>query len=230
MWNWISENIEKIEPDNIRDIKRYYLYKIRKLNESIDNYCFCCEYDSNAMTCFDDACFNCPLIWGDIDSECSNVDSLHDIFIKNVKSKNYNAASNIAKQIANLPERKNAIFKLTKEQAIEEHRKMWNWIADNVENMQVTKVDYIKKYYMKVIRRIRVNIERDCFCCEYAKQQSPLQENICDYCPLDCNSKENNHIISEDLFDYFYSKCVSTGRYIQASNIARQIANLPERK
>lgn len=70
---------------------------------------------------------------------------------------------------------------LTREQAIAEHRKMWNWIADQIERGKAT-IDIweSKRVYMQ-INRIEP-ILNDCFLCEYTKRNR--QENICDFCPL----------------------------------------------
>jgi len=106
MWNWIADNIEKIKPNGNKDIKEYYLYKIRKLDESIDNYCFCCEYSSIYETSMIKlVCDHCPIEW---DGECRNCLSslLYNNFTMAICNNKYDIASTMAKQIANLPEKK----------------------------------------------------------------------------------------------------------------------------
>lgn len=67
---------------------------------------------------------------------------------------------------------------LTKEQAIEEHRKMWRWIAIETQKRQipVKKEEYLKKYFPDE------SIIKNCFCCEY----DGFSE--CAYCPIYWNS------------------------------------------
>ena len=119
-------------------------------------------------------------------------------------------------------------MKLTKEKAIEEHRKMWNWIADQLENGVTEEIWTLKKRYCK---ENELSLMHDCFCCEY-------NDNFrkCDDCPLlwgaeeyqdttfcvpeyDDNGvswwKANSHSMNEE--------------YAEAAKISRQIANLPEK-
>ena len=76
-------------------------------------------------------------------------------------------------------------MKLTREQAIAEHRKMWLWISrqimkDYVANEKVKiiyfyKCDYLNKVYPNEM------ITSKCFCCEYVRQTSKNR-----YCYKDC--------------------------------------------
>ena len=52
---------------------------------------------------------------------------------------------------------------LTREQAIAEHRKMWNWIADNLESMKMS-VYTLKQMYCN---ENEWNLLHNCFLCDY---------------------------------------------------------------
>lgn len=120
-------------------------------------------------------------------------------------------------------------MQLTREEAIANHRKMWNWIADETERREncATKSDYFKILFDLPIPR------DECYCCEYAHDIA--LHSICSVCPL--------------LWGSNFSTCVfdgssenKTGLYVQwlracekkdwqkSAHLARVIANLPERK
>lgn len=130
-------------------------------------------------------------------------------------------------------------MQLTKEQAIQEHRKMWNWIADQYENKtdileQCNGIESIKEYYVKQYFP-KEEIDFDCFCCDYDAHH----DNWCNSCPIEWGSNlhlnmcfdktsaelnlygELYHMTSGDFYKTDLSECVRK---------ARQIANLPERK
>jgi len=58
--------------------------------------------------------------------------------------------------------------KLTKEQAIAEHRKMWRWIAKETKKQQriIGKEEYLERYFPEDY------IYNGCFCCEYGRQRA----------------------------------------------------------
>lgn len=130
-------------------------------------------------------------------------------------------------------------MQLTKEQAIIEHRKMWNWIADQYENntdilercygIESIKEHYITQYFPKE------KIECDCFSCEYDRQYG----GFCDSCPIEWSSKLNLN----KCFDKTFTELNLYGELYHMTHanfcrsdlqklacMARQIANLPERK
>ena len=125
-------------------------------------------------------------------------------------------------------------MQLTREQAIEEHRKMWNWIADQHENGELSadlKAKYIEVFFPGE------SILHHCFCCEYSR----LSDNLfsCDSCPF--NWGENLGINSHMCIDKYYEDdaCglyslwldeVVYGNPINAKILAREIADLPERE
>lgn len=130
-------------------------------------------------------------------------------------------------------------MQLTKEQAVQKHRKMWNWIADQYENKtdvfsQCGCIQEIKHRYIELY--IKEDVRCDCFCCEYSYNQ-----NLgCDECPINWNSisndsmcmyKDNNdqrHLYG--VIQYKWFKTMTVEDRLKCAQIARQIANLPERK
>ena len=123
-----------------------------------------------------------------------------------------------------------------KKDAIDEHRKMWNWIANISEKEQrfATKEEYIKeKGYEKF------HIKANCFCCAY---NSSFNADDCLHCPLIwyerqvkekddtcfCMSEFSPFIIYFNALGYNLSssfKKVTIEEYVEA---ARKIANLKE--
>ena len=116
-------------------------------------------------------------------------------------------------------------MQLTREQALNEHRKMWNWIADETKKRgyKVSKEEYLyKKCGFDEI------IYNDCFCCEYALFASLKEEKpICSVCPIDWGTyKKGKHIT---CLSSLYGKWYDTEDPIEAAQFARQIASLPRR-
>ena len=83
-------------------------------------------------------------------------------------------------------------MELTREQAIEEHRKMWKWISrqimkDYKETHSIKKIIIYKKIYLENNFKNEY-IVCDCFCCQYAKNKSILQRCTSN-CPLYWNDE-----------------------------------------
>lgn len=135
---------------------------------------------------------------------------------------------------------------LTKEEAIAHHRKMWNWIADRLEehhpgcNVYMYKEKYMEENFPNI------DITNNCFCCHYAVQENDGDDftNYCISCPLvwgteantnDFFCEQGNHDIIEalSLFNYglwnYAQRLTENHCYDEAAKVARQIANLPER-
>ena len=117
---------------------------------------------------------------------------------------------------------------LTKEKAIKEHRAMWLWIADRLENGYTKEVADLKAEYIEQMG-LKGQIFNDCFCCEYA-------EGDCLECPVVWGSEgsarsffcERDEVCSCAWSNaQYYSRL---GAYKKAAEIARQIANLPEKE
>lgn len=112
---------------------------------------------------------------------------------------------------------------LTREQAIAEHRKMWNWIADEIKkNKTVLNIREEKKKYLISTCSDFLPFEF-CFLCEYVIEKG----YNCEKCPVyidgeivDFNNKCLNGLYNEVKI------CVS---WQEQATLARKIANLPER-
>ena len=113
-------------------------------------------------------------------------------------------------------------MKLTKSEAIANHRKMWNWIADETlkRKCKVRKREYFETHGLTDVPR---NV---CYCCEYSCDES------CSDCPIEwggeygtCESKDNKGD-RKGLYTLWYDEY----DYIKAAELARQIAELPERE
>lgn len=107
-------------------------------------------------------------------------------------------------------------MKLTKQQAIVGHRKMWNWIADEIEKRKhICKIINLKMIYC---HENVLNLQNHCFCCEYTDSI----DNACDSCILDWGITGDCALL--------YGKVVHATSWKEQVKLARQIANLPERK
>lgn len=110
---------------------------------------------------------------------------------------------------------------MTKQQAIEEHRKMWNWIADNTLELGV-KVP--KSLYFKANLYPAFDIPKNlCFCCEYAYEVE-YEGLSCHICPIQW---ENDFCLCCGSAFFKWSNEMN---YKKAAKLARKIANLPERE
>lgn len=125
-------------------------------------------------------------------------------------------------------------MKLTKEQAIREHRKMWNWLAEHP--------DKCKSDYLELNNFGHIN--NDCFLCEYSNQNNGR------FCDKDCilhwgntngcceegnilglyevyNSLRNDLCCMDK--DSEWSEDIIKALYLTVSCTARTISELPER-
>ena len=123
---------------------------------------------------------------------------------------------------------------LTKQEAVENHRKMWNWITEETLERKsiVGRFDYF--------REMGIGLGEDrpfllSYCCEYDNQRKlEVGYRICAHCPLDWGSKvdscmcmdkyeidDNNGLLQKWIKEKDYKKC---------AELAREIANLEERK
>lgn len=139
-------------------------------------------------------------------------------------------------------------MKLTREQAITEHRKMWLWISrqimkDYVKNRMVRTIySYKSNYLNKVYPNERV--EARCFCCEYTKQVGDYSGANCRiHCPLYWNDK-HTALTCDDFIEHGYYNVItdivsySVEGYAfvtleeakKAARIAYKIAMLDEKK
>lgn len=127
--------------------------------------------------------------------------------------------------------------------AIENHRKMWNWIADAYESGVVSSVRQLKLTYLNMTGN--KNILGDCFLCDYAGS-NPVDSNYahdCSKCLLDWGTPSNSSVTEGFCVDrlYYGDEEGLYGQLVvltyskeedfceEASHIARKIANLPVR-
>lgn len=127
-------------------------------------------------------------------------------------------------------------MELTKKQAIEEHRKMWNWIADAIKNKKdwpivVSDCDWIslivdlKRHYLLNYEGQKYkDIHACCFCCEYA-------DNTSNDCPV-MWSGSTGYCCDEygEYIELISLRGYSDENRRKAYILALKIANLPERE
>ena len=120
-------------------------------------------------------------------------------------------------------------MRLTKEQAILEHRKMWNWIADESEKR---KLIIKKRDYFEFIEALSPPLF-DCYCCEYNSLQNDANGIInCEKCPIDWGSTRNSFMCEDLHIDGnrggLYAQWRTCSDVETAVRLAREIANLPK--
>ena len=131
-------------------------------------------------------------------------------------------------------------MKLTKKRAIEEHRKMWNWIAEQYENetdilLELHDIDRLKDYYIQLhLNELSdLKMEGNCFCCAYDR----LYNGDCSHCPLNWGSNDWNVACMRmgdeaglfETIDILTHEKSSKEALEFCGKIARKIANLSER-
>lgn len=133
-------------------------------------------------------------------------------------------------------------MELTKQKAIEEHRKMWNWIADQYERNRNSESRVLKREYIKQYTDIE-HISCNCFLCDYAFDVMTIEQfgmfknsvERCKYCPVTWVSKEvDEHVIKLrycpcENEDSPYHRIKRVIKLKEKSKLAREIANLSER-
>lgn len=125
--------------------------------------------------------------------------------------------------------------RLTKQKAIELHRDMWNWIAEQYENDSTEEAYDLKTQYCR--QHGFYHLEHECFCCEYDDQAGVETDEYCKYCPLLWGTEtettsyycecDNTGLWSKICKGTVY-KTLNIGRQ-EVIRLAKQIANLPER-
>lgn len=115
-------------------------------------------------------------------------------------------------------------MKLTFDEAVENHRKMWRWIAIQTLKKKriVIKSEYIAAFNSQTILN-------NCFCCEYTVQfHTGLN---CLYCPIEWNSYERFYNCERNRDSYgIYGRWYKTKNYKEAALLAYKISKLPARK
>lgn len=119
--------------------------------------------------------------------------------------------------------------RLTKQDAIQHHRKMWNWIANETERR---KRKVWKSEYFEAMGISGSDIpDGMCYCCEFDRQQNKICGK-CIACPIDWNSKVSKHMCT-DKYGYdengLFMLWFCSWNWKTAARLAREIAELPER-
>lgn len=112
-------------------------------------------------------------------------------------------------------------IKLTKQQAIKGHRKMWNWIADEIERRKC--ICNIAEWKRRYCNENSLDLLCNCFCCEYTDSK---HNDDCSLCPLDWGITKTCNHSKQSLF----KRVLSCTTWQEQADLAKQIANLPERK
>jgi hypothetical protein len=86
---------------------------------------------------------------------------------------------------------------LTKQEAIENHRKMWNWIADELEKKRESNAGVVDTISIKMDYFLHNKISPNnipsayCYCCEYAKAKDG---HCTDRCPIDWGTSKKHYV------------------------------------
>lgn len=130
---------------------------------------------------------------------------------------------------------------MTRHQAVEDHRKMWKWITDQLERMTeeeskrigifILKKAYINDHREEMIKKYGINITEEiennpCFLCCYAQLLSEISEDswLCDSCPVEVDDIGRETGCLRGLFGKT-EDCNPLKKRIKA---ARTISELPE--
>lgn len=108
-------------------------------------------------------------------------------------------------------------MKLTREQAIAEHRKLWNWLADETIRTK-TPTPKFAYFVLKLTNDVPLF---GCYCCEYTHR---FLNGTCEQCPINW---EHGHCTLSEYKDWLTA--YELNDYEFAAKYARIIANLPER-
>lgn len=129
-------------------------------------------------------------------------------------------------------------MKLTKEQAVVEHRRMWNWIAQQYRAGERYNVEEMKRRYISgELGKSPDLICNHCFCCEYSVQVGNDSDGPCDNCPIKWPSDVEEYFCI-DAYEPDGGKGLYAVEYLLSIQpacdvrrlvyLAEQIANLPE--
>lgn len=130
---------------------------------------------------------------------------------------------------------------MTRHQAVEEHRKMWTWITEQLERMTeeeskridifLLKKSYVNDHRKELIKKYGIIITGEieynyCFLCCYAQLLSGISEGIwlCDSCPVEVDDIGRGAGCLRGLFGKT-EDCNPLKKRIKA---ARTISELPE--
>lgn len=110
---------------------------------------------------------------------------------------------------------------MTKEEAIQGHREMWNWIAEKINREE--RIVNIRKAKAQYASRYNGYLSANCFACEYCHRI--LWRNCSAGCLFNWDdSKDFRHCMAG-----FYSQCENAATWQEQYELAKKIANLPVR-
>lgn len=121
----------------------------------------------------------------------------------------------------------------TKKQAVLEHRKMWNWIAQKTLELKqvVSKEDYLSENNISLF-----GLKNNCFCCKYDRQFVDSIQCPCNHCPINwggtatrymCEDEKENELVPGNTYNCWIT-AFDDGNYKLAAELAKKIAELPE--
>ena len=114
-------------------------------------------------------------------------------------------------------------MRLTKSEAIANHRKMWRWIAEETlkQKCKVEKSEYFKAHGITYVPLTL------CYCCEYI-----LDAGVCPDCLIEWGGEYGTCLDRDNRYDHkgLYALWKRETNYIKAAELAKKIAELPERK
>lgn len=117
--------------------------------------------------------------------------------------------------------------KLTKEEAIRKHRALWAYMAAKLKEGNITKEEAICDIFTG-----QGYPYNKCYLCDYARSKCDEYkyavgtDDICNYCPLCDDGKSGSNCLSGKFNDF--NRARQEGDYARASEIAFEIATLPE--
>lgn len=116
---------------------------------------------------------------------------------------------------------------MTFEEAVVNHRKMWNWIADETERRQdiVDKRDYFDAHNIPPY-----SVDNRCYCCAYVcgLPEEVLHISCGELCPVVWNPDRSH--ASCISFGTAFTNWASAAAWRDRARYAREIADLPVNK
>lgn len=113
---------------------------------------------------------------------------------------------------------------ITKREAIIRHKNKWNWIAD--ETLKRGRKVEIKEYFDTFYGPFDRIPHNNSYCCDYAYWKANNNESICNVCPIEWKGETCPR---PNSLRRKYRDCASYD-YLLAAQIAKEIAELPERE
>jgi hypothetical protein len=113
-------------------------------------------------------------------------------------------------------------MKLTRERAVQLHRRLWRWIALKT----LKEKRKVEKYEFPMFRRM--DIRCNCFCCEYVYQNfgSCARTDKPPHCPIEWGDE----VFCADCSTPYSKWDIEENDYRRCAKLASAIAKLPERK